>query len=92
MSDIDGLYDKNPRIYSDANLIEYIPEINDTIRSYAGGAGTKRGTGGMVAKLQAAESAVRHGIPMIIVNGAKPDILYNIFDGEFTGTYFEAEV
>ena len=92
MSDIDGLYDKNPRTHDDAKLIEYVPEINDTVRSYAGGAGTRRGTGGMVAKLQAAESAVRHGIPMIIVNGAKPDILYDIFDGEFRGTYFEAEV
>ncbi len=91
MSDIDGLYDKNPREYQDAKLLEYVPCINDTIKSYAGGAGTKRGTGGMITKLQAAESAVRHGIPMIIVNGANPDILYDIFDGNFRGTYFEAE-
>ncbi len=91
MSDIDGLYDKNPREYSDAKLIEYIPKINDEIKSYAGGAGSKRGTGGMITKLQAAESAVKHGIPMIIVNGAEPNVLYDIFDGEFKGTYFEAE-
>lgn len=91
MSDIDGLYDKNPREYPDAKLLEYVPRIDETIKSYAGGAGSKRGTGGMVTKLQAAESAVRHGIPMIIVNGANPEILYDIFDGNFKGTYFEAE-
>ena len=90
MSDIDGLFDRDPKSDPDAKLIEYIPEITDGIRACAGGAGTGRGTGGMIAKLEAAEAAVRHGIPMIIVNGAKPDILYDIFDGDFKGTYFAA--
>ncbi|MDD4124102.1 MAG: glutamate 5-kinase [Eubacteriales bacterium] len=89
MSDVDGFYDKNPRTNPDAKLIEHIPEINDYFLSCAEGAGSgsKRGTGGMKAKLEAAESAMRHGIPMIILNGANPNILYDVFDGEFTGTY-----
>ncbi|MEG1742548.1 MAG: glutamate 5-kinase [Clostridia bacterium] len=87
MSDIDGVFDKNPRQYDTAKLIEYIPKITDEIKKYAGGAGSKRGTGGMIVKLEAAESALSHGIPTIIVNGTDPSILYKIFDGEFVGTY-----
>ena len=52
------------------------------------GAGSARGTGGMRAKLEAAESVMAAGIPMVIVNGADPEILYDITAGEFTGTYF----
>ena len=62
--------------------------IDNVIRSYAGGAGSARGTGGMRAKLEAAESVMEAGIPMVIVNGSDPEILYDIMAGEFTGTYF----
>lgn len=88
MTDIDGLYDKNPRICPDARFIEHVEVIDDVVRSYAGGAGSARGTGGMRAKLEAAESVMAAGIPMVIVNGADPEILYDITAGEFTGTYF----
>ena len=90
MSDVDGFYDRNPRTNPDAKLIEHIPEITEYHLSCAEGtgSGSKRGTGGMKAKLEAAMSAIKHDIPMIIVNGSNPNILYNIFDGEFTGTYF----
>jgi len=90
MSDIDGLYDKNPRKYDDACFIPYVPAIDETIRSYAGEAGTSRGTGGMIAKIEAAEIVTNHGIPMIILNGAYPDILYDVFNGTFTGTVFDS--
>ena len=88
MTDIDGLYDKNPRVCPDARFIERVEVIDDVVRSYAGGAGSARGTGGMRAKLEAAESVMAAGIPMVIVNGADPEILYDITAGEFTGTYF----
>jgi glutamate 5-kinase len=90
MSDVDGFYDKNPRTNPDAKLIDHVPEITEELWNCAEGtgSGSKRGTGGMKAKLEAAASAIKHGIPMIIVNGANPNILYDIFDGEFTGTYF----
>ncbi len=91
MSDVDGLYDSDPRKNPDAKLIEYVPEITDDIIKLAGGAGTDRGTGGMRAKLTAAGIAVDAGIPMLILNGTNPEILYGVFDGTARGTYFEAK-
>jgi glutamate 5-kinase len=88
LSDIDGLYDKDPRKFDDAKLIDRVEVITDEIRSYAGGAGTKRGTGGMIAKINAASIASSNGIPMLIINGENPAILYDILDGKHVGTYF----
>lgn len=87
LSDIDGLFDKDPRKYGDAKLIERVDGIDDAILRGAEGSGTKRGTGGMTAKLQSAQ--MLSDIPMVIANGKDPDILYGIVcDGEFVGTYF----
>ena len=91
MSDVDGLYDSDPRTNGDAKFIEYVAEIDERISSFGSGAGTARGTGGMTTKLESAKYTTDRGIPMIICNGADPEILYNIFDGEFVGTYFEAK-
>ncbi|MGN0633865.1 MAG: glutamate 5-kinase [Oscillospiraceae bacterium] len=91
MSDIDGLYDKDPHTYHDARLIPEVSEITDEIRQLAGGAGTKLGTGGMITKINAAEIAVNNGIDLIIVNGREPENLYKIFDGIPTGTRFLAK-
>ncbi|MBR2444399.1 MAG: glutamate 5-kinase [Clostridia bacterium] len=88
LSDIDGLYNRDPRKFSDATLIDRVDEINDEIMSYAGGAGTSRGTGGMATKIQAAKIATENGIPMIIINGEDPYRLYDILDGKHIGTYF----
>ncbi len=88
LSDINGLYNKDPRKFSDAVLIDRVDEITDEIMSYAGGAGTSRGTGGMATKIQAAKIATDNGIPMIILNGEDPTILYDILDGKHVGTYF----
>ncbi len=88
MSDIDGLYDCDPRKNPDAKLIDRVDEINDTILSYAGGAGSDRGTGGMITKIKAAQIVTEAGIPMLIVNGKNPEVLYRISDGEHVGTYF----
>ncbi|MBQ7907262.1 MAG: glutamate 5-kinase [Clostridia bacterium] len=88
LSDIDGLYNKDPRKFSDAVLIDRVDEITDDIMSYAGGAGTSRGTGGMATKIQAAKIATENGIPMIIINGEDPYRLYDILDGKHIGTYF----
>ena len=90
LSDIDGLYDKDPRKNPDAKLIDRVDKIDDTIRACAGGAGTARGTGGMVAKIEAAEIASNNKIPMLIINGQDPFILYQILDGKHVGTYFAA--
>ncbi len=90
LSDVDGLFDKDPRRDKDARLIERVEDI-DAIISCAGGAGTDRGTGGMQAKLTAAKMVTENSIPMFIMNGEDPEILYKLLDGEHVGTYFTAK-
>lgn len=91
LSDIDGLYDANPSKDPNAKLIPVVHEINDTIRSYATDAVSGLGTGGMITKLNAAEIAMDGGIDMVILNGRKPDQLYDLFDGKQVGTLFTAK-
>lgn len=90
LSDIDGLYDSDPRENKNARLIPQIDKIDKSVEALAGGAGTSRGTGGMITKIHAAEAATSAGIDMIIANGADPDILYDIMDGKSVGTLFKA--
>ena len=56
-----------------------------------GGAGSAQGTGGMATKLSAARLATRHGVEMVIANGKKPEILYDILEGKPVGTRFSAQ-
>ena len=91
MSDVDGLYDSDPRSNPDAKLIEKVEKFNENIMSIAGGAGTERGTGGMKAKIDAAIIASKEGIPSVIVNGSNPEILYDVLDGKARGTVFMVE-
>lgn len=90
LSDIDGLYDCDPRTHSDAKLIPLVTQIDDTICGYAGGKGSSLGTGGMLTKLHAANLVLNRGIDMAIINGAKQDALYDFFDGKQLGTVFSA--
>ena len=89
LTDIDGLYDKDPRKYSDAVRISEVNEINDSIKEIAGGAGTSRGTGGMYTKVLAAERALDNGIPTVVCNGDNPAILYDVIEGKDVGTLFK---
>ena len=89
LSDIDGLYDKDPHQNNDAKIIEVVEKIDDNIKALAGGTGTSRGTGGMVTKITAAEIATKAGVDMIIANGSDPLVLYDIFDGKKVGTLFK---
>lgn len=88
LSDIDGLYDADPRLHPDAKLITRIEEIDESVVSLAGGAGSRRGTGGMRTKLQAATLATAQGINTTITNGQRPEALYDIVRGESAGTLF----
>lgn len=90
LSDIDGLYDKDPHKYDDAKLIPVVEEITPEIESLAGGAGSSLGTGGMATKINAAKLACGNGIDMIIMNGDKPELLYDICDGIPVGTRFKS--
>lgn len=91
MSDIDGLYDSNPRENPDAKLIDRVEEINDELRAIAGGPGTAGGTGGMATKLVAAELCMDAGISMLITRGENPEVLYDIVEGRHVGTLFKAK-
>ena len=88
LSDINGLYDADPRLYPNANLISRIEEIDETIYVLAGGAGSRRGTGGMKTKLRAATLATAQGIDTVITNGKAPEALYEIVRGNKVGTLF----
>lgn len=90
LSDIDGLYTADPRKDKEARLITEVYELDDEIMSLGGGAGSERGTGGMITKLRAARIATAAGCDMIIANGANPRLLYKIMDGERVGTRFFA--
>ena len=90
MSDIEGLFDKDPHKYDDAELIPVVQSITDEIRALAGGAGSKLGTGGMATKIKAAEIARQGGIDLIIMNGRDPRRLYKIFENKPVGTLFKA--
>ena len=79
LSDIDGLYDKDPA-QPGARLIDTVEHIGD-VSAYAGSAGSARGTGGMKTKLLAAQIAISNGIDMIIANGRDPSVLYDLVSG-----------
>lgn len=90
MSDINGLYDADPKTHPDAKLLHHVREITPEILEMAGGAGSWRGTGGMATKLTAARIAMEAGCDMVITNGARMEDLYGIVAGEDIGTRFLA--
>ena len=90
MSDIEGLFDKDPHKYDDAELIPVVPEITEEIKAIAGGAGSSLGTGGMATKIKAAEICKNGGIDLIIMNGRDPRHLYKVFENKPIGTLFTA--
>ena len=91
-SDIDGLYNSDPRLHPNAKLIERINQLDDNVYALAGGVGSRRGTGGMKTKLQAAGLATSQGIDTIITNGKNPASLYDIMKGKSIGTLFSGKV
>jgi len=88
LTDIDGLYDCDPRKYPDAKLLPIVSTIGKDIVKIAGDIPGKLGTGGMLSKVQAARKVTTAGIPMVIANGEAPDILLRLFEGESHGTFF----
>jgi len=89
LTDIDGLYDSNPKNNPNAKFIHYVDEITQDIVNAADGAGSSLGTGGMITKINAGKIATSYGSSMIIVNGDAPNILNNILDGKDVGTFFK---
>lgn len=88
LSDIDGLYDADPRKNKDAKLIPIVEEIDERIVSLGGSAGSCLGTGGMTTKIKAAQIATKIGCDTIIASGEDSNILYDIVEGKQIGTKF----
>ncbi len=88
LSDIDGLYTADPRADANAKIISDVEKITPEIEAIGSGAGSELGTGGMITKIKAAKIATGAGCDMIIANGAFPELLYKICDGEAVGTRF----
>ena len=91
LSDVNGLYNKNPQKYADALLFETVYKIDDEIRAMAGGEGSKFGTGGMSTKITAAEMATKIGTNLIIASGEDPANISKIVEKENIGTLFVKE-
>ncbi len=88
LSDIDGLYTADPHRDPGATLISDVYDLSSEILALAGGSGSALGTGGMRTKLHAAGICLDAGCEMVIANGADPQILYRIMNGENAGTRF----
>jgi len=92
LSDIDGLYDSDPRTNPDAKIIYNVEKITDDIKRSAKGIGSKLGTGGMVTKIKAAEIVVTSNASMIIAEGSESNIINDILEGREIGTLFETNI
>ena len=90
VSDIDGLYTKNPKVYEDAQLLSFVEKVDESIENMAGGTTTSLGTGGMATKIKAAKIVNDYGKNLVIVNGSKDNYLLNIFNEHENGTWFNA--
>ncbi len=88
LSDIDGVYDKNPKIHKDAQLIEEIYDIDGLCQEIEVKGTNRFGTGGMETKISAARRTVEYGIPSVLANGKKKDILRKLRSGEEQGSVF----
>lgn len=88
LSDIDGLYNQDPRRHSDAQRLQVVEEITPEIVAGAGGAGTSRGTGGMATKIEAARMATFSGTAMVLADGSLPGVIDDILNGKPIGTLF----
>lgn len=90
MSDIDGLYDANPRTHPEAKFISEVSDI-ESVEAFAGGAGSRVGTGGMRTKLSAARICRDAGCLMLIVSSTEEDVILRSVSGEDVGTVFLAD-
>ncbi len=88
LSDVDGLYDDDPRLNSEARLLTRVTEITPEMEEVSHNRGSRFASGGMYTKLRAARICMTSGIPMVIANSAKADVIRRIVAGEKLGTLF----
>lgn len=88
LTDIDGLFDKDPKKYKTAKLIPVVDNVDHLAVAWEGETAGMFGTGGMASKVEAAKKAAHFGAPTIVANGRDPDILKKIFSCMDVGTLF----
>ncbi len=92
LSDIDGVFDKDPKANEDAELIELVENAERLERTIDIGEKSSFGTGGIATKIEAAAKVNKYGIPMLLLNGSKQDIIRAGLSGEGKGTLFLGEI
>lgn len=88
LTDIEGLYSSDPRTDAGARLVERVDEVTDEHLASASGPGSGVGSGGMTTKLEAARALMKAGIPMVVCDGRRPDVVISAVAGEPVGTLF----
>ncbi|KRO08191.1 gamma-glutamyl kinase [Paucilactobacillus hokkaidonensis] len=88
LSDIDCLYNADPRTNPQATPLSLVTSVTDELFAEAGGSGTRFGTGGMITKLKAAKRMMTAGGQMVLANGHDPKIIFDILAGQSIGTLF----
>lgn len=88
LSDINGVYNKDPKSYKDAKLIEEIHDIDEDLKNIDVKGKSSFGTGGITCKIEAARTVNKYGIPMILLNGKKLNVIKSAAEGKETGTAF----
>ena len=91
LSDIDGLFDKNPAVHTDAKLRSHVADITEEIIASAGGSGSKFGTGGMLSKIKSAQMMFEYHGQMVLMNSTNPRDILQVLDGAPIGTWFAQE-
>ncbi|MDE7233476.1 MAG: glutamate 5-kinase, partial [Ruminiclostridium sp.] len=87
LTDVDGLYDRDPSD-PEAKHIPLVRKVTDEMIAAVGEKGSALASGGMLTKLEAACIAGEYGIPSVIINGERPEILYDLFEGKAKCTLF----
>jgi glutamate 5-kinase len=88
LSDVDGLYDKDPKRYPSARMLSTVKKIDEEIERLAGGTRSEKSVGGMLSKIEAAKKAGQYGIFTRVVKGDEPDVVLRVLRGEEIGTLF----
>jgi glutamate 5-kinase len=91
LSDVDGLYDKDPNRFPGARLISTVRKIDEGVEKLANGTRSEKSVGGMVSKIEAAKKAGHYGIPTRLVRGDATDVVMRVLRGEEAGTLFLAK-
>jgi glutamate 5-kinase len=80
LSDVEGVFDRDPRVHTGARLIPLISDLKLSKGNFMGESRSFYGTGGIASKISAAEKAAAAGIPTLIANGMEPGMIHRVFD------------